>query len=138
MLPVGSWVSGARIATPAPGLLKVPGRLPAIGGSFWVSGARIATPAPGLLKVRRRSISHLGQKCHGDIKRVRLVTDLVHRPCPPETQGKTFNDIGNVHVCNNGISSIYERELPEQLSVHCKHDGSHTETNVRHIYKIGV
>ena len=31
---------------------------------------------------------------------------------------KTFYDMGNVHVCNNGISSIHGKELPEQLSFH--------------------
>ena len=51
---------------------------------------------------------------------------------------KTFYDLGNVHGCNNGISSIHVKELPEQLSLHCEHDRSHTQTNVRHIYKIGV
>ena len=38
----------------------------------------------------------------------------------------------NVHDCNNGISSIHGKELPEQLSIHCKHNRSHTQTNVRH------
>ena len=46
--------------------------------------------------------------------------------------------IWNVHDCNNGISSIHGKELPEQLLIHCKHDRSHTQTNGRHIYKIGV
>ena len=44
----------------------------------------------------------------------------------------------NVHVCNNGISSMHGKELPEQLSFHCEHCRSHTQTNVRLIYKIGV
>ena len=35
--------------------------------------------------------------------------------------------MGNVHVCNNGISSIHGKELPEQLSLHCEHDRSHTQ-----------
>ena len=51
---------------------------------------------------------------------------------------KTFYDLGNVHGCNNGISSIHGKELPEQLSLHCEHDRSHTQRNVRHIYEIGV
>ena len=51
---------------------------------------------------------------------------------------ETFHDLGNVHDCNNGISSIHGKELPEQLSIHCEHNRSHTQTNVRHIYKIGV
>ena len=51
---------------------------------------------------------------------------------------KTFYDMENVHVCNTGISSIHGKELPGQLSFHCEHNRSHTQTNVRHIYKIGV
>ena len=47
-------------------------------------------------------------------------------------------DLGNVHDCNIGISSIHGKELPEQLSIHRKHNRSHTKTNVRHIFKIGV
>ena len=30
------------------------------------------------------------------------------------------------------------KELPEQLQIHCEHDRSHTQTNVRDIYEIGV
>ena len=44
----------------------------------------------------------------------------------------------NVHDCNNGTSSIHGKELPEQLSIHSEHDRSHTQTNVRHVYEIGV
>ena len=51
---------------------------------------------------------------------------------------ETFYDLGKVHDCNNGISSIHGKELPEQLSIHCEHNRTHTQTNVRHIYKIGV
>ena len=51
---------------------------------------------------------------------------------------RKFYDLVNVYVCNNGISSIYGKELLEQLSLHCEHYRSHTQTNVRHIYKIGV
>ena len=51
---------------------------------------------------------------------------------------KTFYDLGNVYRCNNGISSIHGKELPEQLSIHREHNRSHTQTHVRHIYKIGV
>ena len=47
-------------------------------------------------------------------------------------------DLGNVHVSNNGISSIHGKELHEQLSIHCEHDRSHTQTNVRHVYENGV
>ena len=51
---------------------------------------------------------------------------------------KTFFDLGNVHDCSNGISSVHGEEFPEQLSILCEHNKSHTQTNVRHIYKIGV
>ena len=51
---------------------------------------------------------------------------------------KNILDLVNVHDCNNGISSIHGKDLPEQLSIHCEHDRSHTEANVRHIYDIGV
>ena len=42
----------------------------------------------------------------------------------------------NVHDCNNGISSNHLNELPEQLPIHCKHNRSRTQTNVRHFNKI--
>ena len=67
---------------------------------------------------------------------------------------------GMFHGCNNGISSMHGKELPEQLSLRCEHDrlvapkvhlkrtgepvrspktiSAHTRTNVRHIYEIGV
>ena len=51
---------------------------------------------------------------------------------------KTFYGLGNVHDCNNGISSIQEKELPGQSSFHHKYERSHIETNVRHICKISV
>ena len=51
---------------------------------------------------------------------------------------ETFHDLGNVHDCNNGLSSIHGKELPEQVSFRHEHKRSHIETNVRHIYKIGV
>ena len=51
---------------------------------------------------------------------------------------KTFYDLVNVHDCDNGISSIHGKELPVQLSIHREHNRSHTQTNVRHINKIGV
>ena len=41
--------------------------------------------------------------------------------------------LGNVHDCNNGISSIHGRELPGQLPFHREYKRSHIETNVRHI-----
>ena len=44
----------------------------------------------------------------------------------------------SIQVCNIGISSIHGKELPEQLSLHRKHNRSHTQSNVRHIYKIGL
>ena len=40
--------------------------------------------------------------------------------------GETHSVIWNVHDCNNGINSIHGKELPEQWSIHCKHDTSHT------------
>ena len=51
---------------------------------------------------------------------------------------ETFFDLVYVYGCNNGISSFHGKELPEQLSLHCEHERSHTPTNVRHIYEIGV
>ena len=51
---------------------------------------------------------------------------------------KHFYDMENVHVCNIGISSIHGKELPGQLPFHREYKRSHNETNVRHIYKIGV
>ena len=70
-----------------------------------------------------------------------IVNEVI--PCdrsgqPVGRERKTFCDLGNVHDCNNGISSIHGKESPEQLSLHCEHDRSHTQTNVRHIYEIGV
>ena len=50
----------------------------------------------------------------------------------------SMNDMVNVHVCDIGISSIRGKELPGQSSLHHKYERSHIETNVRHIYKIGV
>ena len=40
--------------------------------------------------------------------------------------GETFFDLVNVSGCNNGISSVHGKELPEQLSIHCVHYRSHT------------
>ena len=51
---------------------------------------------------------------------------------------ETFYDLGNVHDCDNGISSIHGKESPEPMSIHRKYNRSHTLTDVRHIYKIGV
>ena len=51
---------------------------------------------------------------------------------------KTFYDLGNVHGCNNGISGTHGKEVPEQLTFHREYKRSHTQTNVRHIYKNGV
>ena len=50
---------------------------------------------------------------------------------------KTFYDLGNVHDCNNEISSIHGKEFPRQSEFHREHNRSHTQTNVRQIYKIG-
>ena len=81
------WVAGAGIATPAPGLLKVPGRL-----EFAVC------VRPSLLKVRRRSISsakvHLGQNCYGDMQLVRLARLSFPRRRGPE----------RVHPITSGMS----------------------------------
>ena len=52
--------------------------------------------------------------------------------------GENIHDMENVHVCNSGISSVHGKELLEQLSFHREYKRLHTETNVRHIYKIGV
>ena len=49
---------------------------------------------------------------------------------------ETFYDLVDVHDCNNGISSIHGKELPEQMSLHYGYDRSHTQTNVRHIYEL--
>ena len=61
------------------------------------------------------------------------------------SMASTINRIGIVSrikimfmTVTMGISSIHGKELPEQLSIHCEHDRSHTQTNVRHIYEIGV
>ena len=42
---------------------------------------------------------------------------------------KTFFDLVNVYDCDDGISSIHEKELPEQLSIYREHNRSHTQTN---------
>ena len=49
---------------------------------------------------------------------------------------RTFYDLGNVHVYNIGISSIFGKEFPRQSEFHCEYCRSHTEANVRHICKI--
>ena len=41
--------------------------------------------------------------------------------------------MGNVHVCNIGISGIHGKELVGQLSFHQDYKRSHNETNVRQI-----
>ena len=43
-----------------------------------------------------------------------------------QVRKRQIYDLVNVHDCNNGISSIHGKELPEQLSIHCEHDRSHT------------
>ena len=40
---------------------------------------------------------------------------------------KPFYDLENVHDCNNGISGLHGKELPEQLSFHRKYNRSHTQ-----------
>ena len=49
---------------------------------------------------------------------------------------KTFYDMGNFHVCNNGISSIRGEEILGQLPFHREYR-SHNETHVGHICEIG-
>ena len=53
-------------------------------------------------------------------------------------QWKTFCVVVNVHVFNIGIICIHGKELLRQLAFHQEHKKSHTETNVQHIFKIGV
>ena len=53
-----------------------------------------------------------------------------------ENEEKTFHGLENVHGCDNGISNIHGIELPEQLSVHSKHNRSHSK--MFDIYKNGV
>ena len=55
-----------------------------------------------------------------------------------KTDEKTFCDMGNVHVCNIGISSIHGKELLSQSAFHQEYKRSHNETNDRHICTIGV
>ena len=49
---------------------------------------------------------------------------------------KAFYDMGNVHVCNIGISSIHGKELLGQLSFHHEYKRPHIE--IRHICNISV
>ena len=51
---------------------------------------------------------------------------------------KTFFDLGTVMTVTMESAVFMGKELPEQLSIHCEHNRSHTQTNVRHIYKIGI
>ena len=51
---------------------------------------------------------------------------------------RILHGLENVHGCDNGISNIHWKELLEQLSVHLEDNRSQSQTNVRHIYKIGV
>ena len=44
--------------------------------------------------------------------------------------------MGNVHVCNIGISGIHGKELLRQLAIHQEYKRPHNETNVRHISKL--
>ena len=46
--------------------------------------------------------------------------------------------MGNVHVCNIGISGIHVKELLRQLAIHQEYKRPHNETNVRHICEISV
>ena len=47
-------------------------------------------------------------------------------PTSQEMEKKHSMIFANVHDCHNGISSIHGKELPEQLSILCKHNRSHT------------
>ena len=51
---------------------------------------------------------------------------------------KAFGEMGNVHVFNIGISCIHGKELIRQLAFHQEYKIPHNETNVRHIFEIGV
>ena len=82
------------------------------------------------LSVESRSfVNRVNDQVRKRQKRISNVTENGEKP---------FYDLVNVHDCNNGISGIHGKELPEQLSIHREHNRSHTQTNVRHIYKIGV
>ena len=35
-------------------------------------------------------------------------------------------------------SAVFMEKIPEKMSIHCEHDRSRSQTNVRHIYEIGV
>ena len=51
---------------------------------------------------------------------------------------KTFYDMVDVHVCNNGISSIHGEEFLRQLAFHQEHKRSHNETYDRHLWEIDI
>ena len=52
---------------------------------------------------------------------------------------KTIYVLGNVHDCNNGISSIHRvKNYLNKLSLHCECTRSHTQTNVWLMYEIGT
>ena len=53
-------------------------------------------------------------------------------------EGEEYSFLVDVFGCNDGISGIHGKDLSKQLSFHCEHDSSHTQTNVRHIYEIDV
>ena len=65
--------------------------------------------------------------------RVRKMLDQSSKRCNTR-QRKTFCDMGNVHVCNIGISSIHGKELLAKCTFHQKYrKRSHNETDVRHL-----
>ena len=73
------------------------------------------------LSVESRSfVNRMNDQVRKRQKRISNVTE----------NGEKHFMIWNVYGCNNGISSIHGKELPEQLSIHCKHNRSHTQTNV--------
>ena len=49
--------------------------------------------------------------------------------------GETFYDLGNVHVCNNGISSIHGKELLEQL---CQSIANTTDLTPKQMFDIST
>ena len=69
-------------------------------------------------------------KCGKDKK---TIFDECHRK-----KLKTFYELGNVHVCNIGISSIHGKGLLGKLSFYHEYKRPHIETNVRKICMMSV
>ena len=53
-------------------------------------------------------------------------------------QRQTFCDMRNVHVFNIAIICFHGAEILRQLAFHQKHEKSDNETDVRHIWEIGI